>query len=235
MIINIPIINKTLTSNGEGLISCNYNNPSNCIISFGRIAIDTDNNLLQFVDYNTNSLIFYINENSLSERNIFIGKFYVNNNIIINAEVLNPINVYDYCGEKLIKIISNNSTNPTELEQWAKALKIDSFIENLAAANFFVNRLFANQIKLIQGGVIHSDLYAADGSINTTSTSDKGIYIGADGLVKLWKAYLEGVTLTSGSFISDEFSTQKAGNNPTTIIKSITSNDYTHSRTSIFF
>ncbi|NCD05798.1 MAG: hypothetical protein EOL97_06720 [Spirochaetia bacterium] len=235
MIINILTTNKNLTSNGEGLISCNYNNPSNCIISFGRIAIDTDNNLLQFVDYNTNSLIFYINENSLSERNIFIGKFYVNNNIIINAEVLNPINVYDYAGEKLIKIISNNSTNPTELEQWAKALKIDSFIENLAAANFFVNRLFANKIKLTSNGAIYSNYFTDNGTVNASSNADHGVYIGSDGLVKMWQAYLSGITLDNGSFISNEFSTQKSGGNNVNISETISTSSYDIGYSSNFF
>ena len=152
----IPETIKALTNNGEGFVLCNFNDPINCIIKFVRISINTDNNDLLLTDFNTNETVLYVNNNNLSQRYLLIGKFFIENSIIINAEIINPIHPFYYFSQFFLSIISKNSSNSETLTQWLKAFKIDSFIENLAAVNFFVKSIFAQQINIDSTGYIQS-------------------------------------------------------------------------------
>lgn len=110
------------------------------------------------------------------------------------------------------------------------------YFDNLMANDAYIRKLGTVALKLLASGAIYSDYYLPDGTINPESVASRGVFIGADGLAKLWKAILEGVTLTAGSsFISDEFSTQKAGGSSATINKVVNSADLTHSDAKPFF
>ena len=111
----------------------------------------------------------------------------------------------------------------------------NAVIKKLVAIEAYIEALTALYLKLHDGGCIHSDYYLPDGSKNPNSTATRGLFLGSDGLAKLWKAVLEGVTLSGGFFISDEFSTQKAGSGVTNLYFSVTSGNYTHSLAIAFF
>lgn len=217
--ITVNEYSQTLTNDGRGYIIFD-----GTTIKFAQLIANSSGS--NWVVFNATTTVidgtFYV-----------LGTFNKSGNSIFNINIFNPIVKQDYEQQYFMDILANG--NLEDVNTWAAASGINTVVEKIAILEAFINTMFANQIKLMSGGVIYSDYYNPDGSINENSTAEEGSYLGANGLAKLRKAILEEVILNSGSFISDEFSTQKAGNNPATIIKSITSNDYTHSRTSIFF
>lgn len=70
-------------------------------------------------------------------------------------------------------------------------------IGKLAALEAFIQKLFAEQIKINNGGVIHSDFYLPSGNKNPNTNADRGFYLDSDGTFKAYEAQLVG-TLRSG-------------------------------------
>ena len=217
---NVNAYSQTLTNNGRGYVIFDETN-----VKFAKlIANSTSSN---WVEYNSTTTV-------ISGTFWVIGTFNKEGLIINNIEVISPISKENYQINYFMDILAKGELE--DVNTWANANGINTVVEKIAALEAFVNKLFANQIKLMNNGSLYSDFYNPDGTKNTNSSAERGVYLGADGLAKLWQAILEGVVLTAGSsFISDEFSTQKAGGAETSISKTVLSTDYNLSKSTDFF
>lgn len=120
--------------------------------------------------------------------------------------------------ESATSILDNN----VDVKQSSAA--IYGYFKNLVATNAFIENLTTHDLLLNDGGSIRSEYFNANGTINTEPLAQHGLFLSADGIVKL----------ANGYFLSEEFSTQKSGENNVPIEETVNISDYDISLTSAF-
>ena len=194
------------------------------------------NEMLVFVDFNTGLEPLSKADVDSNWQYLLIGEFScVNAGTILNASLKPVMSVTTFLSNEFTSILKQKATSKEKIFEWAKAMGCESYYNVLAASQLFLGQMFANEIILTNEGSIHTDFYLSDGSLNPESTAGRGLFLSSTGLAKLCKAVLDNVTLTSGAFLSDEFSTSKAGASPTSLNKIILESNYTCSQKFAFF
>jgi len=184
------------------------NEYSNDLINEGRGYIIFDGTTIKFAQLianNSGSNWVEFDDTSTGIDGSFyvLGTFNKSGNSISNINIFNPIVKQDYEQQYFMDILANG--NLEDVNTWAAASGINTVVEKIAILEAFVNKLFANQIKLMENGVIHSDFFNPDGSLNENSSATKGLFLGANGEAKLWKAILEEVTITGKGLFEGDF------------------------------
>lgn len=105
---------------------------------------------------------------------------------------------------RLLKCLANILGSDTVQPSTAA---IYGWFENLVAKSAVIDKLFSQNITILDNGCIHSDYYNDDGTINTASTATSGFWLGANGELKCESGEMNNLKITGDSSFEGRFDT----------------------------
>lgn len=144
----------------------------------------------------------YVPTETPSGEALVVGDYFLwaNTTQEINGIVYKKGQVYEYNGNSWA-VSSNGDLVMTILNSYAELDDDDEtvlpfqVIKTMVAIKAFVKELFAQFIKLHEGGGIYSDYYLPDGAKNPLSTAENGLFLSASGIAQLYRATMVDVLI----------------------------------------
>ena len=217
----VPAYSQALTADGQGYVTFNGST-----VQFAKLVADGTSK--RWIPYNGGA--------SIGEGFWVIGSFTKNGSSIYNLQMVFPERSQQFERSHFMDILASGDMQ--NITKWAEANGVGQVFEKIAAYEAFFNTIFANEAfaSFVESNYINvkQAIYARYSQNGNAPDSGRGFYLDKDGVFKAVSAELVDATI-SGSFTSQEFSTQKSNDSVVTINKSYSLEWYNPHRPIDFF